>query len=128
MVAAFAEVAEIIPRAEAQSHREQIQLTFALEGQHAQALIWAHECVTHADPTNSEALAVAHLRVGNSAVQSHRPLDALIGFHEALKAARLTDNRELVAEILRQKGLFEHQRGNSSEALEAFLELDRINA
>jgi len=52
VVAAFAEVAEIIPRAEAQSHREQIQLTFALEGQHAQALIWAHECVTHADPTN----------------------------------------------------------------------------
>jgi len=128
VVAAFAEVAEIIPRAEAQSHREQIQLTFALEGQHAQALIWAHECVTHADPTNPEALAVAHLRVGNSAVQSHRPLDALIGFHEALKAARLTDNRELVAEILRQKGLFEHERGNSSEALEAFLELDRINA
>jgi len=128
VIAAFNKAAEAISLTEAQGHREQIQLTFALEGQHVQALTWAHECVAHVDQTDHKALAIAHLRVGNSAVQSHRPLDALIGFHEAIKAARLTNDRELLAEILRQKGLFEYERGNSSDALEAFLELDQINA
>lgn len=127
LVKAFDSEAVFLEPQIAQGHREQIHLVLTMEGLHVQALHWAKEILEHTTSNDPAARAVAHLRVANSAMQSHRPLDALIGFHDATKSARQTEDLALLGEVLRQKGLFEHERGNDKEALEAFLELDAIN-
>ncbi|MGA0435000.1 MAG: tetratricopeptide repeat protein [Flavobacteriales bacterium] len=113
---------------EAQSHREQIHLVLTMQNSHVQGLKWAKSILAHTDSSDQAMLAVAHLRIANSAQLAHRPLDAMIGFHEAIKAARESDDAQLLAEVLRQKGLFEKERGNQEDALEAFFELDQINS
>ena len=128
LIAAFETEAAALSGAEAQGHREQIHLVLSMQDMHVSALTWAEDLLEHTDIENPSLLAVAHLRIANSAQQAHRPLKALIGFHEAIKSARQSGDLELLAEGLRQKGLFERERGNTDDALQAFVEVDAINS
>lgn len=116
-----------LPLSAAQAYREQVHLVLSMQGMHMQALQWAETILVHTPDSEHASTAVAQLRRANSAQFAHRPLDALIGYHEAIKAARRTGDPTLLAESLRQKGLFEKERGNQSEALAAFIELDEIH-
>ena len=116
-----------LPLSAAQAYREQVHLVLSMQGMHIQALQWAETILVHTPESEHASTAVAQLRRANSAQFAHRPLDALIGYHEAIKAARRTGDPTLLAESLRQKGLFEKERGNQSEALAAFIELDEIH-
>lgn len=111
----------------AQGFREQIHLVLSMQGLHMAALEWAQAILDETPPEDVAHLAVAHMRTANSAQFAHRPLDALIGYHEAIKSARAAGDWTLLAEALRQKGLFEKDRGNDAEALQAFIELDEIH-
>lgn len=111
----------------AQGFREQIHLVLSMQGLHMAALQWAETILAETPPSDVARMAVAHLRTANSAQFAHRPLDALIGYHEAIKSAREASDWTLLAEALRQKGLFEKDRGNEAEALQAFIELDEIH-
>lgn len=124
----FESLSSKLSNEEAQGHREQIHLVVSMQNLHVQGLKWAKSILAHTDSSDQAMLAVAHLRIANSAQFAHRPLDAMIGFHEAIKAARESDDAQLLAEVLRQKGLFEKERGNQADALEAFFELDQINS
>lgn len=124
----FESVAALLPSATAQGLREQIHLVLSMQGLHMQALQWAETILAHTAATEPANIAVAQLRMANSAQFAHRPLDALIAYHEAIKAARQSGDASLLAESLRQKGLFEKERGNEGEALAAFMELDEIHS
>ena len=128
LIAEFEAEATALMAPEAQGHREQIHLVLSMQGMHVPALAWAEKLLEYADSEDPSLVAVAHLRIANSAQQAHRPLKALIGFHEAIKSARQSGDLELLAEVLRQKGLFERERGNTEDALEAFVEVDAINS
>ena len=110
----------------AQGFREQVHLVLSMQGFHMAALQWAQTILEHTPSKNLARIAVAHLRIANSAHLAHRPLEALIGYHEAIKSARVSEDLSLLTEALRQKGLFEKDRGNDTEALIAFIELDEI--
>ncbi len=110
----------------AQGFREQVHLVLSMQGFHMAALQWAQTILEHTPSKNLARIAVAHLRIANSAHLAHRPLEALIGYHEAIKSARVSEDLSLLTEALRQKGLFEKDRGNDTEALRAFIELDEI--
>ena len=112
----------------AQGFREQIHLVLSMQGLHMAALQWAQTILDGTPATDAARFAVAHLRTANSAQFAHRPLDALIGYHEAIKSARIAGDLTLLSEALRQKGLFEKDRGNHEEALQAFIELDEIQS
>lgn len=112
----------------AQGFREQIHLVLSMQGLHMAALQWAQTILQETAPEDAARMAVAHLRTANSAQFAHRPIDALIGYHEAIKSARAANNMTLLTEALRQKGLFEKNRGNHAEALQAFIELDEIHS
>lgn len=123
----FEEEAAGLATPDAQAYREQVHLVLSMQGMHMHALQWAETILSHTSNEDNSGATVAHLRVANSAQFAHRPLDALIGYHEAIKAARRTGDPTLLAESLRQKGLFEKERGNQGEALAAFIELDEIH-
>lgn len=125
--AQFESVAALLPTATAQGLREQIHLVLSMQGLHMHALQWAETILAHTAATEPASAAVAQLRMANSAQFAHRPLEALIAYHEAIKAARESGDASLLAESLRQKGLFEKERGNQEEALAAYMELDEIH-
>ena len=123
----FETVAALLPSSTAQGLREQIHLVLSMQGLHMQAMQWAGTILAHTAASEPANIAVAQLRMANSAQFAHRPLEALIAFHEAIKAARQSKDASLLAESLRQKGLFEKERGNQVEALTAYMELDEIH-
>lgn len=123
----FESEAAQLPPSAAQAYREQVHLVLSMQGLHMHAMQWAETILNHTPSHDNASTTVAQLRIANSAQFAHRPLDALIGYHEAIKAARLTGDPALLAESLRQKGLFEKERGNQEEALAAFMELDEIH-
>jgi tetratricopeptide (TPR) repeat protein len=123
----FHSVLEQIPLADAQAHREQIHLLLSSEGKHLEALNWAQSILNVTDPFDVEHWCVAQLRIASSAHLAHRPLESLIGFHEAIKAARLSGNPSLLVEALRQKADFETVRENYADALAAMVEVDSLN-
>ena len=123
----FESVAALLPTSTAQGLREQIHLVLSMQGLHMEALQWAETILKHTAATEPASFAVAQLRMANSAQFAHRPLEALIAYYEAIKAARRSGDAPLLAESLRQKGLFEKERGNQEEALAAYMELDEIH-
>lgn len=123
----FEQEAAFLAPAIAQGFREQIHLVLSMQGLHMAALQWAQTILAETPSNDAARMAVAHLRTANSAQFAHRPLDALIGYHEAIKSARAAGDLALLSESLRQKGLFEKERGNHEEALHAFIELDEIH-
>lgn len=126
LMQAFEEASSHTASEVSQSMREQIHLVMSQSGMHTQALQWAEVILQHTDRANLEQTAVAYLRYANSADRAHRPLDALIGFHESIKAARDANNQRLLVEALRQKAEFEASRGNHEDAFIALQEVDVI--
>ncbi|MGB2384779.1 MAG: tetratricopeptide repeat protein [Flavobacteriales bacterium] len=124
----FEQEAAYLAPSVAQGFREQIHLVLSMQGLHMAALQWAQTILDETPATDAARFAVAHLRTANSAQFAHRPLDALIGYHEAIKSARIAGDLTLLSEALRQKGLFEKDRSNHEEALQAFIELDEIQS
>jgi tetratricopeptide (TPR) repeat protein len=125
--AAFEEALAAVSQAEECALREQVYLVLRAEGQTLTALHWAQ---TIRDRTPAHDLAgrtLAELRIAHCARDAHRPLEALIAYHEAEKAARSTGDNTLLAETLRQVATFETDRGNATAALVAWAQVDSIN-
>ena len=127
VVAAFESLIVHIPLEKAQAQREQIYGLFALENNHLKAFEWAKIILKFTPKNTMDQVALAQLRLAGSAHRAHRPLEAVIGFHEAIKAARSANDMRLLAEALRYRADFEMDRANYSDALVAMFEVDSIN-
>ena len=89
------------------------------EGRLEEALDLSRKMVSLSDPiANSEDWTVAQLRVAVSAERAGRPLDALLAFHEAGRAAEQLKDIGLRARIAREQSRFEGERGAAKAALE----------
>ena len=126
LVASFETLIAEIPLEKAQAQREQIYGLVALQGNHLTAFDWAKTILKFTPTKAMDQVALAQLRLARSAHRAHRPLEAVIGFHEAVKAARSSNDMTLLAEALRHRAEFEMDRTNYSDALVAMFEVDSI--
>lgn len=123
---AFEEALAAISPLEECALREQVYLVLKAKGQVLNALQWAR-IIRDKTPTDDLAgLTLAELRIAHCARDAHRPLDALIAYHEAERAARKTGDRTLLAETLRQVASFETDRGHHRAALAAWSQVDSL--
>lgn len=116
-----------LPQSQNLTHRIHIQFILAAEGLNRMAVEWAEKILDLTPVDDPESRCVAHLRLADAAQRAHSPLEALIGFHEAIKAARHSNDPDLLAEALRQKAQFETERENYIEALFAMQTVDSLN-
>ena len=88
-------------------------------GRLEEALALSRKMVSLSDPiADAEAWTVAQLRVAVSAERASKPLDALLAFHEAGRAADQVKDIALRARIAREQARFERERGAIAAALE----------
>jgi len=88
-------------------------------GRMQEALDLARGMVSLSDPiADAEDWTVAQLRVAVSAERAGKPLEALLAFHEAGRAAELVKDISLRARIAREQARFERERGATKAALE----------
>tara|TARA_B110000503_G_scaffold141528_1_gene235359 strand:- start:2683 stop:4446 length:1764 start_codon:yes stop_codon:yes gene_type:complete len=127
IVTAFQSISITIPLELAQDYRKQIYGLLALKNHHL-AYEWAQLILEFTPRNQLNSLALAHLRLATAAHRANRPLDAVIGFHEAIKAARATTDLVLLADALRQKAEFEMDRSNFHVALSSMFEVDSIKS
>lgn len=125
--AAFEEALATVSQAEECALREQVYLVLKAEGQTLTALHWAQAIRDRTPAHDLAGRTLAELRIAHCARDAHRPLDALIAYHEAEKAARSTGDNTLLAETLRQVATFETDRGNAPAALAAWAQVDSLN-
>ena len=116
-----------VPNDYAQDLRMEVQMIIAYEGNDVKAMEWAKTILDKTKSNDPIAMAISQLRVASAAQRLHRPLDVIIAQHEAIKEARIANNKELLLEALRHRADFELQRGNEAKALSAMLEVDEIN-
>lgn len=128
LIASFQSLIESIPLELAQAYREQVYGLFARQNNDLKVFEWAQIILDFTPPNDFNSLALGQLRLADAAHRAHRPLEAVIGFHEALKAARATQDLALLAEVLRQQADFEQERSNYSAALSAMFEVDSIQS
>ena len=84
----------------------------------AEALQLARKMTRLADPiADSELWTVCQLRVAVSAERAGEPLEALLAFHEAGRAAAEVKDDALRARIAREQSRFEFDRGATASAL-----------
>ncbi len=125
--AAFERALESLSPAEECALREQVYLVLKAEGQTLTALQWAQTIRDRTPASDLAGRTLAELRIAHCAREAHRPLEALIAFHEAERSARATEDNSLLAETLRQVAFFETERGNAPAALTAWAQVDSLN-
>jgi len=123
---AFVEALAAISPLEECALREQVYLVLKAKGQALHALQWARIIRDKTPPGDLAGQTLAELRIAHCARDAHRPLDALIAYHEAEHAARKTGDRTLLAETLRQVASFETDRGHHAAALAAWSQVDSL--
>ncbi len=124
----FHSAASLISIDLAQDHRKQIYQLFALEDHHLLAYEWAEKILTFTPKNDLKLRSKAQLQLAQTAIKANRQLEAVIGFHEAIKTARSSNDMFLLAEVLRQRALFEDERSNPAAALQAMFEVDSIQS
>lgn len=88
-------------------------------GRMQEALDLSRSMVTLSDPiADAEDWTVAQLRVAVSAERAGKPLEALLAFHEAGRAADQVKDISLRARIAREQARFERERGATKAALD----------
>lgn len=88
-------------------------------GRMGEALELSRKMVQLSDPiADPEDWTVAQLRVAVSAERANQPLEALLAFHEAGRAADQVKDIALRARIAREQSRFEHERGATQAAFE----------
>lgn len=128
VIQSFHTVSSQIPLKAAQEHRKHIYKLLELENYHLLAFDWAQLILEFTPLEEPESLAQAQLLLAQAADLANRPLDAVIGFHEAIKAARTSTNQILLAKTLRSKARFEEKRSNPTAALLSMFEVDSIQS
>lgn len=124
---AFEKALEPLSPAQECALREQVYLVLKASGESLQALHWAETIRDRTPTTDHAGRTLAELRIAHCARDAHRPLDALIAYHEARTAAEATGDNALIAETLRQVAGFETERGHAKAALAAWAQVDSLN-